>query len=78
MKEAHHLEQLAMFNNPFPPGAGNRFGAQVTYHQLISMSGKAKDLANNFAIISASQDRVYKVHREYVFRLLILKIAAIV
>ena len=74
MKEAHHLEQLAMFNNPFPPGAGNRFGAQVTYHQLISMSGKTKDLANNFASISASQDRVYKVHREYVFRLLILRL----
>ena len=38
------------------------------------MSGKAKDLAN----ISASQDRIYKVHREYVVYPSNLQIAAII
>jgi hypothetical protein len=78
MKEAHHLAQLGMFNNPFPAGPGNRFGALVTYHELISMSGKAKDLANDVANISASQDRIYKVHREYVVYPSNLQIAAII
>ena len=78
MKEAHHLAQLGMFNNPFPAGPGNRFGALVTYHELISMSGKAKDLANDVANISASQDRIYKVHREYVIYPSNLQIAAII
>ena len=67
MKEAHHLSQLGLFVNPIPPGAANNpFGGQVTYHQLISLSGKVKNLAQGVAVISASQDATYLVHREYV------------